>query len=57
MGDRCERASGEDPLRWLPDDLLDDEERKTVGRIATARIGLDGQLYWPIVEIERAFRE
>ncbi len=57
MDDGPERADGYDPLRWLPDDLLDDDERKALGQIATPRIGLDGQLYWPVVEIEGTGRE
>ena len=46
-----------DATVWLPDDLLDDDEREALGQIATPRVGLDGELYWPVEEFHGVRRD
>ena len=36
---------------WLPDDLLDDDQRTILSRFITPRRGLDGALYWSTAEL------
>jgi hypothetical protein len=39
---------------WLPDALLDDDQRALLRRFVTPRRGLDGGLLWPTSELEVA---
>jgi hypothetical protein len=37
---------------WLPDTLLDDDQRAVLRRFITPRRDLDGDLLWPIHELQ-----
>ena len=49
-----ESAAGRDCWDGLvPDDDLDDDQRAELGECVTARLGVDGALWWPIGELGR----